>query len=68
MKISLSRALMSNPQILILDNCQQVLSSLDQKKLIKEMENKTVIMLSDDLDYLKMSIRKIKIFDGKASV
>lgn len=70
-KVSLGRALISNPRIIIadeptgnldFDSGQELMKLLT--KLNKEMK-KTIVMVTHDLEYLKFAKTTVKMFDGK---
>jgi putative ABC transport system ATP-binding protein len=68
-RVSLARALVNDPQIIIAD---EPTGNLDFKsgQAIMEMfgglgkQNKTVIMVTHDLEYIKYSTRVVEMFDG----
>lgn len=70
-RISVARALINNPQVIIADEPTGNLDFESGQKLmdllrdLNEKEQKTVIMVTHDLDYVKYSNRAIKMFDGK---
>jgi len=69
-KISLARAVISNPSIIVADEPTGNLdfdSGNELMELLKKLngEDKTVIMVTHDLEYLKYATRAIRMFNGK---
>lgn len=69
-RISLARALINDPKIIVADEPTGNLdyqSGVMVMELLSKMSNemqKTVIMVTHDLEYIKYSTRVVKIFDG----
>ena len=70
-KVSLSRALINNPDLIIADEPTGNLDFESGKELINQLdminkeEKKTVIMVTHDLEYLEYADRCIKLFNGE---
>ncbi len=70
-RISLARALINNPEIIIADEPTGNLdfkAGQDIMRLLKEMntnENKTVIMVTHDLEYLTYANTAVRMLDGE---
>ncbi|MDY0097504.1 MAG: ABC transporter ATP-binding protein [Candidatus Dojkabacteria bacterium] len=70
-KVSLSRALITNPKIIIADEPTGNLDFESGEELIKilqgfsKQENKTVVMVTHDLEYLKYADTCIKMLNGE---
>lgn len=69
-RIAVARALINNPEVIIADEPTGNLDFESGKELmnllkgLNETEDKTIIMVTHDLDYVKYSNRAIKLFDG----
>lgn len=70
-KVSLARALITNPEIIIADeptgnldfeSGEELMSLL---KNLSEQQEKTILMVTHDLEYLKNAGKAIKLFDGQ---
>ncbi|MEI7579824.1 MAG: ABC transporter ATP-binding protein [bacterium] len=72
-KVSLVRALISDPQIIIADEPTGNLdfeSGSNLMKLLKKLSTlhqKTILMVTHDLDYLKLADKAINLFDGQVT-
>ena len=71
-RIGIARALYSKPNILILDEATNALDSETQKFVIKniysEMEKKTIISISHDINSLKECSKIFKLVDNKLEI
>jgi len=69
-KVALARAVVTNPQIIIADEPTGNLdfkSGQELMELLKKLnsENRTIIMVTHDLEYLTFATRSLIMFDGK---
>jgi len=70
-KVSLARALISNPTIIIADEPTGNLDYESGEELLKFLQNfnrqesRTILMVTHDLEYLKYADIAIKLFDGE---
>lgn len=70
-KISLARALITDPEIIVADEPTGNLDSESSQELMQlladlnKSRNKTIIMVTHDMEYLKFAKRSVRIFDGK---
>lgn len=72
-KVALARAIISNPQLIITDEPTGNLDFESGKELmtilssLNHNQNKTIIMVTHDLEYLKYAKTVVKMFDGQIS-
>ncbi len=69
-KVSLARALVTNPELIIADEPTGNLDYESGEELMELLvpltqKEKTVIMVTHDLEYLKFATRALKMFDGE---
>lgn len=65
-KIALARALITDPEIIIADEPTGNLDFKSGEEVMKmlSMLNKTIIMVTHDLEYIKYATKALEIFDG----
>lgn len=70
-KVSIARALITDPEIIIADEPTGNLDFESGKELMELLQNlsktlnKTVVMVTHDLEYLKYADKAVKVIDGK---
>jgi putative ABC transport system ATP-binding protein len=70
-KVALARAMITNPSVIIADEPTGNLDFESGEELMSllhgfsEKDEKTILMVTHDLEYLKYADRAVKLFDGK---
>ncbi|NHJ47882.1 MAG: ABC transporter ATP-binding protein [Asgard group archaeon] len=73
-KVVLASILVMNPEILVLDESSSMVDSTSKKQLIKilkdlnEKENKTIILVDHDLDFLSQITKRIVLINNGAII
>ena len=71
-RIGIARALYNDPKILILDEATSSLDRLTERAILNEVynneNNKTIIIISHNLEVLNRCNKIYKLLDGKLSI